>query len=136
MKYVRFLVVERVEKAPRVIKEAGGYIANPTEETLAAHGYKPLEETAKAGECPAGHHWEPRYVELEDKVVMTWQAVEGGDEPEPETTDPGEPEEGQAGEHQGNPTPSGTGSGADGGEGSGVSSASGGTHAGEEGGEG
>ena len=71
MRYVKYIDENTIENAPDIIFEETVYIANPTEEILLAHGYKPLVE-AEQPELNENEYVEPFYSEEEDRIVLSW----------------------------------------------------------------
>ena len=68
MKYAKYINENEIEVAPNIIFDETVYIANPTDDILLAHGYKPLYEN----ECPELGENEYAcytYSELEDRIV-------------------------------------------------------------------
>lgn len=71
MRYVKYIDEKTVENAPNIIFEETIYIANPTEEILLAHGYKPLVE-AEQPNVNENEYVETVYSEEEDRIVLSW----------------------------------------------------------------
>lgn len=71
MEYAKYIYEKTIKKAQKVIFEESIYIANPTEEILLAHGYKPLVETEQL-ELNENEYVKPFYSEEEDRIVLSW----------------------------------------------------------------
>jgi len=84
------LVNDRIQRAPKFLKDAENTYSNPQEETLREFGYKPYVEE----ECPneEGFTYTCEYIEDEDSIRRTWVAHEIVVE-EPEEVLEEEPEE-------------------------------------------
>lgn len=70
MKLVKFINSERIDFAPKLIKDADKTYANPSKAVLMAHGFLPLVET----ECPnkAGYTYTPLFEKDSKKIIQKW----------------------------------------------------------------
>lgn len=73
MIFVKLINSGAIEYASRVIFDDEKSYSNPTEETLRAHGYKPLVET----ECPSeeGYSYTYHFVDAGEQIEKVWDAV-------------------------------------------------------------
>lgn len=87
--FVKFIDSQNVQPAPKWINADEKIYSNPTEETLLAHGYKPLVETEKP--VKEGCYYTFEYQDKENCVEKVW--VEHEIEPEPVIEENEEPVE-------------------------------------------
>jgi hypothetical protein len=71
MEYAKYINENTIEKASKVIFEETVYIANPTEDILLAHGYKPLVDTEQPN-VNENEYVIPTYSEEQDRIVTNW----------------------------------------------------------------
>ena len=81
MRYAKFISENKIEHAPKVFFEGDVYIANPTEDLILEHGYKPLvvDEAPETGE---NEYLVPSYTETDNEVHQHWNVEvyeEGGE---------------------------------------------------------
>ena len=71
---VKFINETTIENTPKIIRDENKVYANPSEEILKAHGYKPLVEQ----ECPneEGFWYSFEYKENKTTITKTWIAHE------------------------------------------------------------
>lgn len=72
MEYVKYINPTTIEVAPKVIFDKNIYIANPTEEILMEHGYKPLVEREQPIFDEENEYLVLKYQEEEDEILKTW----------------------------------------------------------------
>lgn len=80
--YVKYIDENNVEIAPNPIYGEDKVYANPTHETLVAHGYFPLIETPMP--VKEGYYYTYHYELGEETVIRVWDEHEVPPEPEPE----------------------------------------------------
>ena len=78
--YVKFINENTIEKAPRAIFDEDKVYANPSPETLVAHGYLPFVDTERPVE--EGYYFTFHYETDGESVTKVWDAHEIPVEPE------------------------------------------------------